>query len=198
MLMSELEVFVEADQALLEVIEQIDDRQWATVLPDWFMRSDSQRDVSLRQLIEYHAYDEAWVPDMLAGRTMDEADKEKFSGDLLGDNPIANYRRLARAAQDAARSHTDLDRVVHCSFGDYPAREFLWQANYFRGIRAYDVAKLIGTDPHLSPALVQGLWEELIPHAEEWRTIGVFKKAVEVPEDASLLHRLVALTGRQP
>jgi uncharacterized protein (TIGR03086 family) len=198
MLMSEPEVFVEADQALLEVIEQIDDRQWAEVLPDWFMRSDSQRDVSLRQLIEYHAYDEAWVPDMLAGRTMDEADKEKFSGDLLGDDPIANYRRLARAAQDAARSHTDLDRVVHCSFGDYPAREFLWQANYFRGIRAYDVAKLIGTDPHLSPALVQGLWEELSPHAEEWRTIGVFKKAVEVPEDASLLHRLVALTGRQP
>jgi uncharacterized protein (TIGR03086 family) len=198
MLMSEPEVFVEADQALLEVIEQIDDRQWAKVLPDWFMRSDSQRDVSLRQLIEYHAYDEAWVPDMLAGRTMDEADKEKFSGDLLGDDPIANYRRLARAAQDAARSHTDLDRVVHCSFGDYPAREFLWQANYFRGIRAYDVAKLIGTDPHLSPALVQGLWEELSPHAEEWRTIGVFKKAVEVPEDASLLHRLVALTGRQP
>jgi uncharacterized protein (TIGR03086 family) len=196
--MSEPEVFVEADQALLEVIEQITDPQWQMSLPDWFQRHDSQRDVSLRQLIEYHAYDEAWVPDMLAGHTMDEVGKDKFGGDLLGEEPVDSYRRLARAAQEAARSHTDLDSVVHCSFGDYPAREYLWQANYFRGVRAFDIAKLIGTDPGLSEGLVQGLWEELSPHADEWRTIGVFGEAVEVPEDASLLHKLIALTGRKP
>ena len=195
---SEPEVFLEADQALLEVIEQIPDAQWQMPLPDWFQRHDSQRDVSLRQLIEYHAYDEAWVPDMLAGRTMDEVGQDKFGGTLLGADPVDDYRRLARAAQEAARSHTDLDRVVHCSFGDYPAREYLWQANYFRGVRAFDIAKLIGTDPRLSEGLVQGLWEEISPHADEWRTIGVFGPAVEVPEDAPPLDRLIALTGRQP
>jgi uncharacterized protein (TIGR03086 family) len=196
--MSEPEVFVEADQALVEVIAQIPDEQWQMALPDWFQRHDSQRDLSLRQLIDYHAYDEAWVPDMLAGHTMDEVGKEKFSGDLLGEDPVGGYRTLAQAAQEAARSLTDLDRVVHCSFGDYSARQYLWQANYFRGVRAFDIAKLIGTDPGLSEGLVQGLWEELSPQAEEWRTIGVFGAAVEVPEDARLLDRLIALTGRQP
>jgi hypothetical protein len=46
--------------------------------------------------------------------------------------------------------------------------------------------------------LVQGLWDELTPHAEEWRSIGVFPAAIPVPEDAPLLHRLLGLTGRQP
>jgi uncharacterized protein (TIGR03086 family) len=196
--MDEREVFLEADQALLEVIEQITDAQWPMALPDWFQRHGSQRDLSLRQLIEYHAYDEAWIPDMLAGRTMAEVGPDAFSGALLDADPVRDYGTLARAAQDAVRSHTDLDRVVHCSFGDYPAREYLWQANYFRGVRAFDIAKLIGTDPRLSEGLVQGLWDELSPQADEWRSIGVFGPAVEVPDDAPLLDRLIALTGRQP
>jgi len=45
---------------------------------------------------------------------------------------------------------------------------------------------------------VQGLWDELTPHAEEWRTIGVFPAAVPIPEDAPLLHRLLGLTGGHP
>jgi uncharacterized protein (TIGR03086 family) len=196
--MTEPEVFLQADQALENVIEQIRGPQWDMTLPDWFQRHDSQRDVTLRQLIEYHAYDEAWVPDMLAGRTMEEVGAERFSGDLLGADPSANYRQLAQAAQDAARALTDLETVVHCSFGDYPARQFLWQANYFRGVRAYDIAKLLGIDPALSDELVQGLWDELSPNAEEWRTIGVFKEAVPVSADAGLLDRLIALTGRRP
>ena len=46
--------------------------------------------------------------------------------------------------------------------------------------------------------LVQALWDELSPHAEEWRQIGVFPAAVAVPEDAPLLDRLLGMTGRNP
>jgi hypothetical protein len=34
--------------------------------------------------------------------------------------------------------------------------------------------------------------------AEEWRAIGVFGKAVPVPDDAPLLDRVLGLTGRDP
>jgi hypothetical protein len=51
-------------------------------------------------------------------------------------------------------------------------------------------------DADLPAELVQGLWDELTPHAEEWRTIGVFPAAVPVPEDAPLLDQLLGLTGR--
>ena len=45
---------------------------------------------------------------------------------------------------------------------------------------------------------MQGVWDEVSPHAEEWRTIGVFPTAVPGPPTAPLLSRLLGLTGRQP
>lgn len=102
------------------------------------------------------------------------------------------------AACAAAVGLADLDRTVHCSFGDYPAREYFWQINSFRGLRAHDIAQVIGVDSTLPPDLVQGLWEELSPHAEEWRAIGVFGPAVAVPEDADAQAKLLGMTGRTP
>jgi hypothetical protein len=57
---------------------------------------------------------------------------------------------------------------------------------------------VIGVDDNLPADLVQGLWEEISPHAEEWRAIGVFGPAVAVPDDAGLQAKLLGLTGRQP
>lgn len=197
--MTEPEVFVLADEALVAVVDQIRDDQWPMQLPAGFltMLVDGRRP-TMREVINYHAYDDAWVPDMLAGRTMDEAGRDKFDGDLLGAGPKASFLAIAREACAAARNLDDLDRVVHCSFGDYPAREYFWQINGFRGIRAHDLALVIGVEPTLPDELVQGMWDEISPNAEEWRAIGVFPAAVPVPDDAPLLHRLLGVTGRDP
>lgn len=195
--MREPDVFVLADRTLQRVIEQVGDEQWAMNMPaDFRRKSDSP--VTLREIVNYHAYDDAWVPDMLAGRTMAEVGALSFKGDLLGDDAAANFARLVDAACAAALALDDLDRVVHCSFGDFTAREYFWQINMFRGLRARDIARVVGIDPSLPPELVQGIWDEVSPHSEEWRAIGVFGPAVEVPDDADLLTRLLALTGRQP
>ncbi len=195
--MREPDVFVLADRTLQRVIEQVGDEQWAMNMPaDFRRKSDSP--VTLREIVNYHAYDDAWVPDMLAGRTMEEVGALSFKGDLLGDDAAANFARLVDAACAAALALDDLDRVVHCSFGDFTAREYFWQINMFRGLRARDIARVVGIDPSLPPELVQGIWDEVSPHSEEWRAIGVFGPAVAVPDDADLLTRLLALTGRQP
>jgi hypothetical protein len=68
----------------------------------------------------------------------------------------------------------------------------------FRGLRAHDIAQVIGAACTLPEALVQGIWDEVSPNAEEWRTIGVFPAAVVVPESAPLWDRLLGLTGRDP
>lgn len=196
--LKEQEVFVLADHALRRVIDQVGDEQWGMEMPPEFAMRAPQQRVTLREVVNYHAYDDAWVPDMLAGRTMEEAGKDKFDGDLLGDDPKGNFARIVEAACAAARELEDLDRTVHCSFGDFTAREYFWQINGFRGLRAHDLAKVIGIDSTLPPDLVRGLWEEIHPHAEEWRAIGVFGPAVEVPRDAGLQARLLGLTGRQP
>jgi len=193
--MTEPEVFVLAEQALVRVVNQIRDDQWWMQMPADFVTLLEDHTPTLREVVNYHAYDDAWVPDMLAGLTMDEAGRDKFDGDLLGADPKASFAAIARAA---ARSLDDLDRTVHCSFGDYPAREYFWQINSFRGLRAHDLAVVLGVEPELPDELVQGLWEEISPNVEEWRAIGVFPPAVPVPDDAPLLDRLLGMTGRDP
>ena len=121
--MNEPEVFLLAEHALQKVIEQIRDDQWDMEMPPSFARRN-QSTVTLRQIVSYHASDDAWVPDMLAGKTMEEAGKAKFDGDLLGDDPKGSFATIVEAACAAASSLDDLDRTVHCSFGDYTAREY--------------------------------------------------------------------------
>jgi uncharacterized protein (TIGR03086 family) len=196
--MTEPEVFVLADRALDDVVARIRDEQWPMPMPPDFARRGSDEVPTLRQIIGYHAYDDAWVPDMLAGRTMAEVGPDTYSGDLLGDDPRAAFTAIVERACEAASALTDLDRTVHCSFGDFTAQHYLWQVTMFRGMRAHDIARVVGVDPRMSDALVQGLWDEISPNAEKWRALGLFPAAVPVPDDAPLLDRLLGLTGRQP
>ncbi len=196
--MNEAEVFVLADRALAAVVARIRPEQWGMTMPAGFARRGADGPPALRAIVEYHAYDDAWVPDMLAGRTMEEAGAAKFDGDLLGDNPVERFDAIVDAACAAAAGVTDFDAVAHLSFGDYTIREYFWQINSFRGLRAHDIARVIGVDPDLPDELVQGIWDEVRPHAEEWRAIGIYPAAVPVPDDAPLLDRLLGLTGRDP
>jgi hypothetical protein len=196
--MNEPEVFVLADRELNRVVSEIEQDQWETVLPESFRSRRMDHAPTLREIVNYHAYDDAWVPDMLAGRTMEQAGAEKFKGDLLGRQPHRAFAEIVDLACAAAEACKDLDFTVHCSFGDFPARHYFWQINQFRALRAHDIAKVIGADPSLPQDLVQGIWDEVSPNAEEWRAIGVFPAAVPVAEDAPLLDRLLGLTGRQP
>lgn len=196
--MTEPEVFLLADRALNEVVAQIAEDQWSIQLPASFRTRRIDHTPTLQEIINYHAYDDAWVPDMLAGSTMDEVGREKFDGDLLGGDPIGAFTAIVDKACAAARDFNDLERTVHLSFGDFSARHYFWQINQFRALRAYDIAKVIGADPTLPEELVKGIWEEVSPNAEEWRAIGVFPAAVVMPEDASLQDRLLGLTGRDP
>ncbi len=198
--MNEPEVFQLADRALERVVGQIRPEQWAMAMPATFAVRGSNAVPTLRDVIGYHAYDDAWVPDMLAGRTMDEVGAAAFDGDLLGDEPVAAFGAIVELACAAAEAvgEADLETTAHLSFGDYTVREYLWQINSFRALRAHDLALVIGVDPGLPAALVQGVWDEVSPHAEEWRGLGVFPAAVPVPESAPLLERLLGLTGRPP
>jgi hypothetical protein len=196
--MDEADVFVLADRALNDVVAKISDNQWDMPMPPDFARAGGGPVPTLREIINYHAYDDAWVPEMLAGRSMDEVGRDAFKGDLLGDDPKASFAAIVDQACAAAVALDDPDRTVHCSFGDFTARQYFWQINMFRGLRARDIGRVIGSEPELPADLIQGLWDEISPNAEQWRAIGVFPAAVQVPADAPLLDRLLGLTGRDP
>ena len=197
--MTPTDTFVLADRALDRVVQQVRDDQWDTVLPTSFARQGAPEEpVTLRQVLGDHAYDEAWMPDMLAGRTMDQVGRAAYDGDLLGADPRAAFHAIVDRGVAAAQEFTDLDRVLHFSYGDFPAREGLWHVISFRGLRAVDLARVLGVDDTLDPGLVQAMWDEFLPQAEAWRSMGVFGPKVEVAPDAPLQERLLGLTGREP
>jgi uncharacterized protein (TIGR03086 family) len=188
------DVFILAEQALANVIAQIRSDQWDERPPEWF-HTGGQGDASLREIVNYHAYDSAWVPDVLAGKTVVEV------GDLyehLKTEADPDYQTYSMSAVAAARELEDLDRMVHLSYGDFPAQEYFRHVTSFRGFRAFDIARWIGGDTDLPPDLVKGMWEHLVPEMEAWRELGVYGPAVPVPEDAPLQDRLLALSGRDP
>jgi len=194
--MNEIDVFILSEDALVNVVNNIKDDQWSMDMPPEFRRKD-QKPVTLREIINYHAYDDAWVPDILAGKTMEEAGKTKFDGDLLGIEPKTSFKAIADKACTAARD-ADLNRTVHLTYGDFPAGEYFKHITLFRGMRAFDIARAIGASTKLPPDLAQGLWDEIAPQAEEWRKMGVFGAKVDVADDAPLQDRLLGLTGRKP
>jgi uncharacterized protein (TIGR03086 family) len=196
--MTEQDVFVIADGTLNDVVSKVADDQWDMRMPASFARQGAGEPPTLREIVNYHAYDDSWVPDMLAGKTMEEAGRDNYKGDLLGATPKRAFAAVVDRACKAVREIKDLDFAVHTSFGDFSARDYLIQITYFRGLRAHDIARVIAVEPTLPDELVQGLWDELSPVADEWRKLGAFPPQVAVPEDAPLQDRLLGLTGRDP
>ncbi len=194
--MSEQQIFILSERALAHTIDQIRDNQWSLKKPEWF-QTGGQGDASLREIVNYHAFDSAWVPDVLAGKTIAEVG-DTYAGDLLGRDPKGSYRKYSDKAIAAAKALDNPDKTVHLSYGDFPAREYLKHITSFRGFRAYDIAKWIGASTQLPDELVQGMWDEFVGEVEAWRQMGVFGPAVPVPEDAPLQDRLLGLVGRDP
>jgi hypothetical protein len=193
----EAEVFVLADQAAVQAYGQIREDQWDGKLPPLFEMPGADQPVPLRQAVNHYAYDNSWVPDMLAGRTMDEVGRDRFDGDLLGIDPRGNLERISAAACDAAAMVTDREANVHCSYGDVPTWDYFWQLNIARTIGAHDVAQHIGVEDGISEELARHMWEGTEASAEMWRSMGVFRAPVAVSSDAPWRERFLALTGRQ-
>lgn len=191
--MDERDLFILAERTLRGVIELIEDDQWELAVPAGMTR----RPATLRETINYHSYDTAWVPETLAGKTVEEVGS-RYDGDLLDGDPKARYAEFSERAIAAVRALTDLDRTVHLTYGDYPAREYLEHITSFRGFRVYDLARFIGVEATMPAELVQGMWDALSPSMDEWRKLGVYGPAVDVPPDAPLRDRLLGLSGRDP
>ncbi len=196
---SEQEIFIMADEALSGLVEQINGDQWGMKLPEWFKIGGNQdrATLTLRDIVNYHAYDDAWVPDVLAGKTKEEVGT-RYDGDLLGSDPMASWKAIVAAAVAAVRAFDDPERVVHLSYGDFPAREYLKHITSFRGLRAFDFARLLGRSTDLDGDLIQGMYDEFAPEAEAWRQMGVFGPEVKVPASAPIKDRLLGLVGKDP
>jgi LmbE family N-acetylglucosaminyl deacetylase len=64
-----------------------------------------------------------------------------------GRRPGGELRGHRAAGCAAAAAVTDIDAVAHLSFGDDTVRDYFWQINSFRALRAHDIARAVGAQP---------------------------------------------------
>ena len=185
------DLFLASDAALRSVIDRIDPADLDTPAPaDWTSTSDP----TFRDILFRHAYDEAWIPGVLEGDSVADGD-DLVDQDLLGDDPIASYDRINDIATDAVKQGVPPGTVFRFVYGDYPAEEGYVHLATYRAFQAWSIAKELGIDFHLSPEIIAGMNEHVLPNVDEWRTMGVFPPAIEPPADADDETRLLSAVG---
>ena len=192
----EAELFVMAEQVLVEVVGRICGEQWEIVLPPLLDRPGTDRPCTMRVAVHEYARDDACVPDLLAGRS---AGEHRFSGDLLGADPHRTVTELVEAACLAARKVDDGDVVAHCTGRDLTTREYLCELTITRAFLSHEIAMHLGSRAcPLTEELAHGLCAATGPEAERWRAAGFFREPMPLPADVSWRDRFLLTTGRDP
>jgi hypothetical protein len=187
------ELFITSNETEQKVVEHIADHQWQLMLPEMITRTP----MGLMEVVRYHVWDSAWIPDGLAGKTIEEVgDSHDHLLKLRSEELKSNFARYNQRAIAAVRGLHDLDRLVHLTYGDFPAREYLQQNVATRAFWSYDIAKVIGADFTMTDDFVQALTEEFTPVVESYRQLGLFPPEVKVGSSASPQTKLLAMVGR--
>lgn len=150
----------------------------------------------VRALLAHIVDENLWVPPLLEGQTIEQVGN-RFEGDMLGDDPVDAWEN-ARAAGVAAALAASPEAVVHVSFGDITATEYLNQVATDHAIHAWDLATAIGTAPEVDADVVEAAYDYLAPQVDAWRSGGAFGPAVPVPPEAGRFEQLIGMTGRDP
>jgi hypothetical protein len=190
-LTTQQQLFLASDAALREVIDQFTPETLALAVPaEW----STNKTTTMSGLLANHAKDEAWVPDVIAGKTMDEVG-DAWKGDLLGSDPIGNYDKLNDLATAAVSKPIAEGQIAHLSYGDFPVGTFLEHTSYYRGFQAPLIAQVAKIPFHRSDDLIDMLWSSVEPQIEDLRNIHVFGPPIEVPDGSDRQALLLGMTG---
>jgi uncharacterized protein (TIGR03086 family) len=144
-----------------------------------------------------HVVNEArWVKPLLAGKTIEDVG-DSLDGDLLGDDPVGAWRRARDEELAALDALPTLDQMVHVSWGQIPASDYLMQMLLDHLIHGWDLARATGADDKLDPELVDFCLAAAKPMEEMLRGAGVYGDKLEAPEGAGPQAELLGLVGRK-
>lgn len=154
-------------------------------------------DWSVRTLVNHVVGEDRWTVPMFAGLTIAEVG-ERFDGDVLGPDPAGAARTATRTADAAVSEPGALDRTVHLSAGDTPAREYLHQLLAEHLVHGWDLAVAIGADPRQDPEAVRVCAAWFADQRASYRENGLIEEHVDLPENSDEQARLLSAFGRDP
>jgi len=152
-------------------------------------------DWDVRALVNHVTGEDRWTAPLLAGKTIADVG-DAFDGDLLGDDPVGAFAAAGSEATQAASAVPE-DRIVHLSFGDVPASEYLYQLAADHLIHAWDLAAATGGDRNLDPEAVADVADWFVDREQLYREAGAIgprtSNTGDDPQD-----RLLVAFGREP
>lgn len=172
------------------------DRRVALVNGDQWNRSTPCTEWNVRALVNHLVNEVRWVPELLAGKTLEDVGSS-LDGDLLGNDPAGAWKSAVAEGEAAVGAAGALEKRVHVSWGQIPAEEYVGQVACDLALHSWDLARAIGADEQLDPRLVERCWSLMEPNQAALQGSGVFGEPVAVPEGADLQTRLLALIGRK-
>lgn len=184
-----LEQHAEALGLFGERLRAVADDQWDAPTPctEW----------SVRDLVNHVTGEQLWIPPLVSeGRTVEEMG-DAFSGDVLGEDPVAAWERASAAAHAAFAAPGALDRTVKLSYGPALGRAYCSELTADCVVHTWDLSRAIGADDRLPDGLVEFSIKEVMPYADGLAASGMYAAPLEVPAGANAQTRLLALLGRR-
>ncbi|MFB7172332.1 TIGR03086 family metal-binding protein [Streptomyces sp. NPDC056254] len=184
-----LERHAEALRLFGERVRAVRRDQWGAPTPctEW----------TVRDLVNHVTAEQLWVPPLVTeGRTADELG-DAFSGDVLGDDPVAVWDRASGAAHAAFAASGALDRTVRLSYGPAPGSSYCSELTTDCVVHTWDLCRGIGADDRLPATLVEFAVKRVMPHVDALAASGMFAEPVDIPPGADAQTRLLAMVGRK-
>jgi uncharacterized protein (TIGR03086 family) len=169
-------------------------REFATrlsLVTDWDAPTPDD-EWSVRDLVEHVIEEQQWVPHLLRGSTVPQAQRKILP---LGEDLRAEWR-LHSLAATAAWEEASVDALVQLSYDTVPVTDYLREQVSDVTIHSWDLARAVGAPEALDPTLVEAVWTVFEPQRDTLAASGLFASPVPLSDDAPLQLRLLALTGR--
>src|SRR5579875_616319 len=190
-----LDLFLAAQRTFGERVHAVGDDRWSAGTPctEW----------SVAQLVGHLIEENRWVAPLLHGHDLDSAGKIVAGARSLpvdggvGADRAEEWDEAATEAADAASADGALSRTVTLSRGASPAKDYLAELTVDHVVHSWDLQRAIGFGSDLPGELVEFAYG-MLRDVGDMSGSGVFAAPVDVPGDAPLVDRLVALTGRDP
>ena len=151
---------------------------------------------NVRDLVNHVVGEDRWTGPLMESRAIADVG-DALDGDLLGDDPKASARTAADEAEAAVAKHLPADPVVHLSYGDEKATEYVAQLVADHLIHSWDLAAAVDADRELDPTLVDEVGRWFADREEMYRSGGVVAERPDVPADTPQ-DRLLVAGGRDP
>lgn len=169
-------------------------REFATrlsLVTDWDAPTPDE-DWTVRDLVTHVIEEQQWVPHLLQGSTVFEAQRKILP---LGTDLRAEWRLYSLAAT-SAWEEVSVDALVQLSYDTVPVTDYLREQVSDVAIHSWDLARAVGAPEDLDPQLVDAVWTVFEPQRDTLSASGLYALPVPLSDDSPLQLRLLALTGR--